>query len=150
MNNMEKQNQIANLYEKELSLLKDLESCLKTERECLIKSDISTLGIVKREKERIFDNIRHVQEKRRRFLNNIGSVSHEEKKNFSIFNSKLKVCRVRIRTQIQENMDFVQDMLDFFEGLVSTIFVREDESKTYSNFKKVHCEAPPVMVHREV
>jgi hypothetical protein len=116
------------VYQERIFLYQDLLKCIDHERETLISQDINGIWTSLEEKQKILDSIERTK-------NNLGNFSGKDMGNFSR-EDREKIIRLsrtiiglkqEIKARTKENISFINDTLEFFNELISTMTKTETD-----------------------
>jgi flagellar biosynthesis/type III secretory pathway chaperone len=125
---------IIDIYKRRISLFKDLLTCITQEKENLINQDINGLWSALEEKQKLLASIEATK-------NPLDGCSYKDL-NFRDFssNDKDKIrelsrmligLKQEIRARVRENVSFINETLDFFNEMISSLTMTETD-KCYS------------------
>jgi hypothetical protein len=126
-------------------LYSDLVSCFQKERELLMNIDLDQLWAVSKEKEETCSKVKSIQEKiassvtlwldRKSFnLNDVMDfIPIKTRAEFHKLYITLARLKKEVETLRQENIIFINDSLQFLDGLISIITGKDNNKVIYNN-----------------
>ena len=132
------------LYQ-QIMLYSDLVDCFQKERELLMNIDLDQLWAISKEKEETCSKVKSVQEKivssvklwldRKSFnLNDIMDLIPAKKRaEFHKLYITLAKLKKEVETLRKENIIFINDSLQFLDGLISIITGKDNNKTIYNN-----------------
>jgi len=125
--------EIMNVYSRRISLFQDLLSCIIRERDNLINQDIKGIWSSLAEKQSILDSI----EETNRHFDGIDKdidrreMPQEDRDKIMQMLKTLIRLKQEIRARVKENVSFINETLDFFHELISTMTRSEEDKCNY-------------------
>jgi hypothetical protein len=122
--------EIMSIYLKRASLFQDLLKCIEHERENLIHQDIQGIWSSLEEKQPILESIEETK-------HHIDSISDtkiaykdmppEDRDKIMEVSKTLIRLKQEIKTRVRENVSFINETLDFFHEMISTMTMTESD-----------------------
>lgn len=133
---MEKLNQVLEVSKKEIRVLKDLLSVLKSEKDLIISFSLEGLIECNNKKEMLIRKIEFLEKERERILNGMES---EDKERAILELKKLEGEYIplieKIRDQMKKNMDLISFSTEHLRGLIEIILGEMKKVMGYGNRK---------------
>lgn len=121
---------IIDVYSRRISLFQDLLNCIIRERDNLINQDINGIWSSLAEKQSILDSIEDTKHE----LDGItekdlirGDIGQEDRKKIMELSKTLDRLKKEIKIMTKENVSFINETLDFFHELISTMTMSGSE-----------------------
>ena len=136
---------LKDLLGQQIILYSDLVSCFQKERELLMNIDLDQLWAVSKEKEETCSKVKSIQEKitssvilwldRKPFhLNDVMDfIPVKMRPEFHKLYITLARLKKEVETLRQENIIFINDSLQFLDGLISIITGKDNNKVIYNN-----------------
>jgi len=125
---------IMNIYSRRISLFQDLLNCIIRERDNLINQDIKGIWSSLAEKQSILDSIEETKHR----LDGITDkdmirrdIPQEDRDKIMQLSKALTRLKQEIRIRVKENVSFINETLDFFHELISTMTATENDKCNY-------------------
>ena len=144
---------IREIYDKRITLFRDLLECVTLERDNLINLDIKTLWALMLKKQKIIEDI-ETESARLRDLtgdkNHYHDLPTEDRQQFVELSQKLADLKENIRARVTENVSFIKDSLEFFHEIISVFTSSVDTEEPYGPGKKKMKNGPSRIYKNEV
>lgn len=139
---MEKLNQVLEVSKKEIKVLKDLLSVLKSEKDLIISFSLEGLIECNNRKEMLIRKIEFLEKERERILNGMES---EDRERTILELKKMKGEYIplieKIRDQMKKNMDLISFSTEHVRGLIEIILGEMKKVMGYGNRKTEFSDA---------
>jgi hypothetical protein len=135
---------IMDIYSRRISLFQDLLKCITRERDNLINQDIKGIWASLAEKQSILDDLEET--------NRLGGITErdkiirdipqEDRDKIMDLSKTLIRLKQEIRARVSENVSFINETLEFFHELISTMTMTEankcNSYGPYGNSRRSH------------
>ncbi|MBN2059013.1 MAG: flagellar export chaperone FlgN [Deltaproteobacteria bacterium] len=140
------------VYNRKITLFRDLLECVTLERENLINLDIKALWDLMLKKQKIMEDIENTASRLRELINERDLYHHlpsEDRRHFMELSQKLLELKENIRTRVLENISFIRDSLAFFHDIISMFASSKDTDEPYSPGSKKMKNGPRHLYQNE-
>jgi hypothetical protein len=145
---------IMNIYSRRISLFQDLLNCIIHERDNLINQDIKGIWSSLAEKQSILDSL----EETKQHLDGVTEkdmvscdIPQEDRDKILELSKILIGLKQEIKTRVKENVSFINETLDFFHELISTMTMTDaDKCNSYGPYGRARRGARSLIYQGEV
>lgn len=145
---------IMNIYSRRIALFQDLLNCVIRERDNLINQDIKGIWASLAEKQSILDSI----EETRHNLHGIterdmirSDIPQEDRDKIMELSKTLIRLKQEIKVRVSENVLFINETLDFFHELISTMTITDaDKCNSYGPYGHARKGAKSLIYQGEI
>jgi len=145
---------IMNIYSRRISLFQDLLNCIIHERDNLINQDIKGIWSSLAEKQSILDSL----EETKQHLDGVTKkdmvsrdIPQEDRDKILELSKILIGLKQEIKTRVKENVSFINETLDFFHELISTMTMTDaDKCNSYGPYGRARRGARSLIYQGEV
>jgi flagellar biosynthesis/type III secretory pathway chaperone len=140
-------------YRLKISLLEELLSCIKRERDNLVTVNLENLWAIMEEKQGILTAIEKTRDEIKVLREKASSARDTSAADQSVRSrllQKIADLKGEIRARVQENISFIQESLDFFDEMMSIFVTGEKSERLYHPLIRKHAESSALIYYKEV
>lgn len=144
--------EIKKIYRKRISLFRELLTCMDRERDCLMSQDIQGLWSTMKEKQEILGSIEETKGHVRKIAGREPAyldIPAKDRQSITELSQTLLDLREEIKVRVSENISFIQETLDFFHEIISTLTKTGQMEGSYGPVKN-NLRESSLIYHSEV
>lgn len=140
-------------YDTQHGLFQELLECVALEKDSLVELNVESLWNLMEKKQALLRSIETSGNELKAMTRSTPphDMPVEDRKKVLEKDREIKLLKEEIRTRVRENMDFIQDSLNFFDEIIHIFATGDSKNAAYCpQGKKLPRNLSPKIYHREV